>query len=44
VLCELEEATGYALAGGDTLRPLGAFYSLPSETNKCAHVLLATPP
>jgi ADP-ribose pyrophosphatase len=42
-LRELEEETGYALAGGETLRPLGAFYSLPSETNKYTHVFLAAP-
>jgi ADP-ribose pyrophosphatase len=42
-LRELEEETGYALAGGATLRPMGAYYSLPSETNKYTHVFLATP-
>jgi ADP-ribose pyrophosphatase len=42
-LRELEEETGYALAEGARLRPLGAFYSLPSETNKYTHVFLATP-
>jgi ADP-ribose pyrophosphatase len=42
-LRELEEETGYALARGVMLRPLGAFYSLPSETNKYTHVFLATP-
>jgi ADP-ribose pyrophosphatase len=42
-LRELEEETGYALAKGTRLRPTGAFYSLPSETNKYTHVFLATP-
>ena len=42
-LRELEEETGYALAGEATLRPVGAFYSLPSETNKYTHVFFATP-
>ncbi len=40
---ELEEETGYALAGGAAMRPMGAYYSLPSETNKYTHVFLATP-
>ncbi len=40
---ELEEETGYALAEGATMRPMGAYYSLPSETNKYTHVFLATP-
>jgi ADP-ribose pyrophosphatase len=42
-LRELEEETGYALAEGTRLRPVGAFYSLPSETNKYTHVFLGTP-
>lgn len=41
-LRELEEETGYALAGEATLRPMGVYYSLPSETNKYTHVFLAT--
>ena len=40
---ELGEETGYALAAGGRLQPLGAFYSLPSETNKYTHVFLARP-
>jgi ADP-ribose pyrophosphatase len=40
---ELSEETGYALAPGARMRPLGAYYSLPSETNKYTHVFLATP-
>jgi ADP-ribose pyrophosphatase len=40
---ELEEETGYRLAEGAHLRGLGAFYSLPSETNKVTHVYLASP-
>jgi ADP-ribose pyrophosphatase len=42
-LRELEEETGYALDAGGRLQPLGAFYSLPSETNKYTHVFLAAP-
>jgi len=42
-LRELEEETGYALDTGGRLQPLGAFYSLPSETNKYTHVFLAAP-
>lgn len=42
-LRELEEETGYALADGATLRPTGAYYSLPSETNKYTHVFVASP-
>ena len=42
-LRELEEETGYALSGGTAMQPLGAFYSLPSETNKYTHVFLASP-
>ena len=40
---ELEEETGYALLGGAQMRPVGAFYSLPSETNKYTHVFLGAP-
>jgi ADP-ribose pyrophosphatase len=40
---ELREETGYVLAPGARMRPLGAFYSLPSETNKQTHIFLATP-
>jgi ADP-ribose pyrophosphatase len=40
---ELEEETGYAPVAGARLRPLGSFYSLPSETNKYTHVYLARP-
>jgi ADP-ribose pyrophosphatase len=41
---ELEEETGYApLTGGSGLQPVGAYYSLPSETNKYTHVFLASP-
>jgi ADP-ribose pyrophosphatase len=39
---ELEEETGFTPAG-TPLRPLGSFYSLPSETNKYTHVFLASP-
>jgi ADP-ribose pyrophosphatase len=42
-LRELEEETGYALTGGARPQPVGAFYSLPSETNKYTHIFLATP-
>lgn len=40
---ELSEETGYVLAPSARMRPLGAFYSLPSETNKYTHVFLASP-
>jgi ADP-ribose pyrophosphatase YjhB (NUDIX family) len=40
---ELSEETGYVLAPDARMRPLGAFYSLPSETNKYTHVFLASP-
>lgn len=40
---ELEEETGYTAAASGRLRPLGSFYSLPSETNKYTHVYLASP-
>lgn len=39
----MEEGTGYALDTGGRLQPLGAFYSLPSETNKYTHVFLVAP-
>jgi ADP-ribose pyrophosphatase len=42
-LRELEEETGFALAARAELHPLGAWYSLPSETNKYTHVFLAQP-
>jgi ADP-ribose pyrophosphatase len=42
-LRELEEETGFTLAPGAELRPLGAYYSLPSETNKYTHVFVAKP-
>jgi ADP-ribose pyrophosphatase len=42
-LRELAEETGCTLAAGAQLRPLGAYYSLPSETNKYTHVFLAEP-
>ena len=42
-LRELEEETGCTLAAGGELRALGAFYSLPSETNKYTHVYVANP-
>jgi ADP-ribose pyrophosphatase len=42
-LRELEEETGFTLAGEAELLPLGAYYSLPSETNKYTHVFLAQP-
>jgi ADP-ribose pyrophosphatase len=40
---ELEEETGYALMDGAGLQSVGAYYSLPSETNKYTHVFLANP-
>lgn len=40
---ELEEETGYTLAAEAELHSLGAFYSLPSETNKYTHVYVAKP-
>jgi ADP-ribose pyrophosphatase len=40
---ELEEETGFTLAVGARMRPLGSYYSLPSETNKYTHVFLASP-
>jgi 8-oxo-dGTP pyrophosphatase MutT (NUDIX family) len=42
-LRELEEETGFVLAPGAQLSPLGAYYSLPSETNKYTHVFVAEP-
>lgn len=42
-LRELLEETGYRRTGGCRLRPLGAFYSLPSETNKYTHAFIAEP-
>lgn len=40
---ELKEETGYVLGYSAELEPLGAYYSLPSETNKYTHVFLAQP-
>lgn len=40
---ELEEETGFTLAADARMRPLGSYYSLPSETNKYTHVFLAFP-
>ena len=40
---ELEEETGYTLSAGGGMRPMGAYCSLPSETNKYTHVFLAAP-
>ena len=40
-LRELAEETGCTLPGGAQLHPLGAFYSLPSETNKYTHMFVA---
>jgi ADP-ribose pyrophosphatase len=40
-LRELLEETGYRPSPGCGLRALGAFYSLPSETNKYTHAFLA---
>ena len=40
---ELGEETGYILPPGVSLRPLGSFYSLPSETNRYTHYFLAEP-
>ena len=40
---ELEEETGFTPATPGRMRPLGSFYSLPSETNKYTHVFLASP-
>jgi ADP-ribose pyrophosphatase len=42
-LRELEEETGFTLAATAELRPLGAYYSLPSETNKYTHMFVAEP-
>jgi 8-oxo-dGTP pyrophosphatase MutT (NUDIX family) len=40
---ELEEETGFTPAAPARMRPLGSFYSLPSETNKYTHVFMASP-
>ena len=40
---ELEEETGFTLAADARMRPLGSYYSLPSETNKYTPVFLASP-
>ena len=42
-LREMEEETGYVLAPGAKLQPLGPLYSLPSETNKYIHFFKAEP-
>ncbi len=42
-LRELVEETGFTLAPGARLRSLGAYYSLPSETNKYTHIFVAEP-
>jgi 8-oxo-dGTP pyrophosphatase MutT (NUDIX family) len=42
-LRELEEETGFTVAPGAELRSLGAYYSLPSETNKYTHIFVAEP-
>ena len=42
-LRELREETGYALAARAAMKPMGTYYSLPSETNKYTHVFLASP-
>jgi ADP-ribose pyrophosphatase len=40
---ELEEETGFTPAADVRMRPLGSYYSLPSETNKYTRVFLASP-
>lgn len=40
---ELGEKTGFTPAASGPMRPLGSFYSLPSETNRYTHVFLASP-
>lgn len=40
---ELVEETGYMVADGAALEPLGRFYALPSETNKWINFFLAAP-
>jgi ADP-ribose pyrophosphatase len=40
---ELEEETGFTPAPAARFRPLGAYYSLPSETNKYTYIFLAAP-
>lgn len=42
-LRELVEETGHVMAPSAAIHPLGAYYSLPSETNKYVHFYLATP-
>jgi ADP-ribose pyrophosphatase len=42
-LRELVEETGHVLAPGVEIQPLGAYYALPSETNKYVHFFLAAP-
>ncbi len=40
---ELTEETGFRLAKGGTLTPLGIFYSSPGFTSEHAHLFFATP-
>lgn len=42
-LRELEEETGCTRPADAAVTPAGAYYSLPSETNKYTHVLLSWP-
>jgi 8-oxo-dGTP pyrophosphatase MutT (NUDIX family) len=42
-LRELDEETGYRPGPSVSLKSFGAYYSLPSETNKYTHVFLAEP-
>jgi ADP-ribose pyrophosphatase len=42
-LRELKEETGHAMPDDAALRPLGSYYSLPSETNKYTHYYIAEP-
>jgi ADP-ribose pyrophosphatase len=42
-LRELAEETGYTPTGEGCVRPLGSFYSSPSETTKETHVFLVSP-
>jgi ADP-ribose pyrophosphatase len=42
-LREMEEETGYTLASGASLRSVGSYYSMPSETNRYTHYFLAEP-
>jgi ADP-ribose pyrophosphatase len=40
---ELEEETGYIMSDGFSIRSIGRYYSLPSETNRYTHFFLAEP-